>query len=124
MAGNGGDATPSLAWLIVEGLTALVTAIVGFIAVRLHNRVDALEKQAVEDAKVLVTREELQTYIAQATEDRKAMHSENKDLLKAIFAKLDDHSELKEKTRRNEQDIRELTNQVNNMNVRRGPPPG
>lgn len=122
MAGSA-DPGPSFVWWAVEALTAALTAVVTFIAVRLHNRVDALEKQAVEDAKVLVTREELQATVTTQTEERRRMHAENQQLLRDIFGKLDDHSELKEKVRRAEADIQDLDNKIERVSLRQGPVP-
>lgn len=103
---------------IIAGLAVTLSSIIGWMYVRLNDRVEKLETKALEDAKVLVTREELNNYIVAATEDRRAMHGENQGLLKAIFGKLDDHSELKEKVRRNEMDIDRLNNRVNNLPAR------
>jgi hypothetical protein len=97
---------------LLGGVSVLLTSVLGFIGVRMNNRIDALDAAAVTNAEKFVSREELLTQMNTLRDDRQRMHEENKGLLTRIFDKLDDHSELKEKVRRNEQDIQNLTTLV------------
>lgn len=138
MASNG-DPVPSFLWQIavtvVGGLVTLITAIVGFVTIRLHNKVDALgdkvETQRLEDARNLVTRDEFRQYMDRLTTERSAMHGENKglitaqgtetrDTLRAISDKLDLYGALAVRVDRNERDYQDLERRVREQSAQRG----
>lgn len=108
MASTGPVDGPGFWTVAIGGMMSLIGTITGYLTVRLHNRVDALEKQSAEDGKVNVTRGELQTYIHAATADRREMHAQNYALLERIYASVSDHSQLREKVLRGERDIDSL----------------
>lgn len=120
-----GDPNPSFAWMLIEGLTALVTTLIGFITIRLHNKVDALEKTNMdnaEKAQKYVTRDELKESLSRMAAERQRMHDQNREdrkedreLLEEIRGLLDGLPRVEEKTRRNEADIQQLTQRMNNQ---------
>lgn len=106
-----GDWTPT----ILSGLGTLLTGVLGYFGIRLHNKVDKLETDAKTEAGERITRTELMGHMdilradnARLREDRERMHGENQAILKVISNKLDDHATLREKVDRAEKDIQEL----------------
>ncbi|HSV90934.1 MAG TPA: hypothetical protein VLH80_07525 [Nitrospiraceae bacterium] len=74
---------------IMQWLTALITTLLGFIGVRLHNRLDKLQEEAVKLQEKAVTRTELKEIQDQNRADRAALHTENTARLERIETKID-----------------------------------
>lgn len=94
---------------ITAGLLALLYAMGWWIWNRSVNRRDAMEARIMFLEKNSVTREELQQTIRDAAADRKAMHEDNKEMLKDVREKLDT---MESRRSRTEHAILDSVNQI------------
>lgn len=107
---------------LLSGASLLLTGVLSFIGVRLHNRVDKLEEESKKDAKDAgerVTRAELLQHIDLMRSERVRMHEQNYGLLQQIFTSIqlqaNNQSAVAEKARRNEADIDAMNRRLDAM---------
>lgn len=93
---------------IIGTLSGVLSLLLGFIGVRLHNKVDGIERSLTDQRVACMTRDEFTTYMEAMRMDRAAMHLENSQRLDRIEGHVSKTNVLESALLRAEDDIRDL----------------